>query len=81
MNNILKQFFYTVAFIFCISMTASAQDGRKPPPKKVDPPRVIVRDDKKPPPKGEKPRNDDNKGKKPQAFFLNTESIIEISFV
>ncbi len=82
MNNIFKKLLLTIAFIFCISMTALAQDkDKKPPPKKIDPPVVRVKDGKKPPPKEDKPRSDDNSGKKPQAFFLNTENIIGISFV
>ena len=69
MNNIFKQLLFTVAFIFCISMTASAQDGKKLP--KKDPPVVVV-EPKKDKPKEDKPRdnNNNNKGKKPQTFFL-----------
>jgi len=77
----LKQLILAAAFIFCISMSASAQknDGKKTPPKE-NPPRVVVKGDKG---DKEKPREDkrdnDNRGKKPQAYFYKTEYITEIS--
>ncbi len=56
-------------------MSASAQknDDKKPPPKK-DPPTVVVKGDKgKEKPKDDKNRGNDNRGKKPQAYFFRME--------
>ncbi len=71
----LRQLIFAAAFIFCISISASAQkdDERKPPPKK-DPPVVVVKGGKeREKPKEDKNRGNDNRGKKPQAYFFRME--------
>jgi hypothetical protein len=76
----LKQLILAAAFIFCISMSASAQKNgnKKPPPKEGKPPVVVVKGDKgdkgdKERPKDEKNRGNDNRGKKPPAYFFRME--------
>lgn len=71
----LKHLLFAAAFIFCISISASAQkkDGRKTPPKDP-PPVVVVKDEKeKEKPRDDKNRGNDNRGKKPQAYFFRME--------
>ncbi|MDQ6787945.1 MAG: hypothetical protein M3033_14155 [Acidobacteriota bacterium] len=80
----LKQLVLVAAFIFCISMSASAQnnDGKKTPPKDGQPPVVVVKGkDNREKPKEDKNRGNDNRGKKPQAFLLKTDDETEISSV
>lgn len=70
MNN-FKQLLIAIALVIGLSMTASAQrnDGKKTPPKEGNPPVIIPKDK----PREDKPKDDgnkNNKGKKPEIFFL-----------
>lgn len=62
-------------------MSASAQkdDGKRTPPKER-PPVVVVKGDKGEKPRDDKNRGNDNKGKKPQAFLIKIDDETEISF-
>jgi hypothetical protein len=77
--KILKKLLLATAFVFCVSLSASAQtnEGKKTPPKEK-PPVVVVKE--KPKPKEDKP-NDDNRVKKPQAFIFKAKNENEMSFV
>ncbi len=80
MMKILKKLLLTLAFVFCVSVYASAQtnEPKKTPPKDGKPPVVVVKE--KPKPKEDKP-NDDKRVKKPQAFLFRTKNENEMSFV
>jgi hypothetical protein len=81
----VKKLLLTVAFVFCISLSASAQqqqerDGKKPT--KKNPPVIpIVPKDKSKDDKKKDERENDNRGKKPQAFIFDLKNTIKISFV
>ncbi len=79
-----KKLLLAVAFVFCISLSAPAQqqerDGKRPP--KEHPPVVpIVPKDKSKDDKKKDEREKDNRGKKPQAFIFDLKNTIKISFV
>ncbi len=80
--NTLKQLILVAAFVFCVTMSTSAQnnDGKKTPPKGT-PPVVVVKGKEKEKPKEDKNRDNDNRGKKPQAVLFKTEDETEIDFV
>ena len=84
--KILKQIFLIAAFVFGISIAASAQDrDRDKRPPKNNPPVIVPGkkpDDK---PKENRPKEDDrdkdNRGKKPQIVLNKTAEVIEIEFI
>jgi hypothetical protein len=71
--KIFKQILLITAVVIGISVSAQAQqDGKKTPPKDKPPVIVIKGKNDKDKPKDERPRDGkDNKGKKPEMFFLN----------
>lgn len=82
--KLLKQILFTAVVVIGFSLTASAQnkqEEKKKPPKE----NAEIEPKEKNKPKEEKPKNEnpnnENKGKKPQAFFVNNQNRIEISFV
>jgi len=65
----LRKIFLPIAFVAGLSISASAQNDKKPPPKET-PPVIVAKP--KPSPKDEKPKGD----KKPQAIIFNQKYVL-----
>ena len=79
--KVLKQLLFAAAVMICFSMTASAQDDKKPKPKPTDKPIIQVvhkNDDKNKPKENDKPREDK---KKPESAYLKSSNGNEIEVV